>query len=530
MIFPGFTLSAKQRPLANYVQRSFIGAYPLLGYVLLLAVAFGYGWHFIFADESQRPPLLAPFGLLVVMALWVMPELRHPPLKLMEQLFVAFLFALLCWPDYVALSFAGLPWITAVRLTSNPLTALLILCCFGSPAFRARLADILTGERIVTAGLVFFMLYAGMSIGMSKNIGGSINRYYIALTTWFAPFFISAYYFSKPGRVRRFAYYLTAITFVSIAIGIYEAHYQEVPWKNRLPSFLAIQDPVVEMLMNGIVRAGDGLYRVRTRFSSSIGLGEYFSMALPFMLHLLATTRRRITRAILIASVPLMLYIVLASGSRLALIGYISSVALYVLFAALRHWMQRRESLIAPAVLMVYPAAMTGFLALSLLWRRLEVMVWGGGAAEPSTEARHEMVRMGMPMIMHNPIGHGIGQAAVTLGYIAPGLDLLTIDSYFLSVGLEFGVVGFIVYFGMFLWSATRAGVTSLQTRDADVLFLSSAAIAIVNFVLSKTIYSQQENHPLAFILLGLVVALLWRHRQNLQAERGSSRALVKQR
>jgi O-antigen ligase len=144
---------------------------------------------------------------------------------------------------------------------------------------------------------------------------------------------------------------------------------------------------------------------------------------------------------------------------------------------------------------------------------RLEVMVWGGGAQQNSTDARRFQYEAGLRLVAKNPIGHGIGEAAQTLGYIAPGADMLTIDTYYLAVALEFGVVGFVVYYAMLVFGIWHAGRTAIMTRDPELAFMGAACIAMVNFLISKSVFSQTENHPLMFIMLGLIVAAVYRER-----------------
>ena len=49
--------------------------------------------------------------------------------------------------------------------------------------------------------------------------------------------------------------------------------------------------------------------------------------------------------------------------------------------------------------------------------------------------------------------------------------------------------------------------------RDRDVAFLAPIAIALINFVAIKAIFSQQDNHPLVFMMLGMAGALIYRSR-----------------
>ncbi len=59
------------------------------------------------------------------------------------------------------------------------------------------------------------------------------------------------------------------------------------------------------------------------------------------------------------------------------------------------------------------------------------------------------------------------------------------------------------------MWVATG------RRTDDDIELVAPAIIALMNFILIKSVLSQQENHALVFVILALVVALIWRAKQN---------------
>jgi O-antigen ligase len=217
------------------------------------------------------------------------------------------------------------------------------------------------------------------------------------------------------------------------------------------------------------------------------------------------------TRIFGFLTTALLFFVVLKTDSRLAFIGFCSTVVLYSFVSALSWWRRDRNSIAAGLVFWSYPAVAGAFLTLSILWHRLEVMIWGGGAQQSSTGARKLMYQSGLPMVLNNPIGHGMGQGAVTLGYYNPD-GFLTIDTYYLAVALEYGLLGFIAYYLIFILAAWRGAKLGAQNMsDPDISYLLPIAIAFVNFLISKSVFSQQENHPLVFILLGMASALSFR-------------------
>src|SRR3546814_9690029 len=71
-------------------------------------------------------------------------------------------------------------------------------------------------------------------------------------------------------------------------------------------------------------------------------------------------------------------------------------------------------SLVGPAIILAYPLLFTGFIVSTFFVQRLNRMVWGGGAASYSTQARIEQYQKGLGLVMENPLGYGIGRGSVT--------------------------------------------------------------------------------------------------------------------
>jgi O-antigen ligase len=142
---------------------------------------------------------------------------------------------------------------------------------------------------------------------------------------------------------------------------------------------------------------------------------------------------------------------------------------------------------------------------------RLRARVWGTGAQQASTDSRIDQWNMAIPKIIKNPIGYGWARGARTLGF-TNGDGVLTIDSYYLNILLEVGILGFILYYGMFgraIWTGAKTVVQSPQSREIDLLIPLSVSLA--GFIVVKSVFSQEANHPLVFMMLAAVVALAYR-------------------
>ena len=139
-------------------------------------------------------------------------------------------------------------------------------------------------------------------------------------------------------------------------------------------------------------------------------------------------------------------------------------------------------------------------------------MVWGGGQHAASNEARADQVQAGLPMVLTHPLGHGPARGGDALGF-RNAAGTLTIDNYYLLIALDYGVIGFAMYYGLIvlgIGNAAKFAMTDLP-RDREQTFLVPIAISLTSFFIIKSIFSQTENHPLAFMMLGMTAALIYR-------------------
>ena len=483
------------------------------------AVLVGAAIALVYSGPSALMGLAAPLALLLVLIIWTFPDSNNPPLKWIGRLLFGFVIALVFWPDYLALDLPGLPWLTALRLLAAPLALVFLVSLSVSAKFRAALAERLTVAPIAHAALLVFLAIAALSILFSSDVTGSVNKLFVALLYWFLTFYAAVWVFSQDGAAKKLAILIWVFAVFTALIGLYEWRLQAVPWAGSIPSFLSIDDPAVQNILSAKSRATTGIYRVQSKFTTPLGFAEYLAFATPFVLYFLVFRKNWAVRAAALGTLPLIWLSIMRTDSRLGFVGFFMTFLLFLIVWALRRWRQGKESIFGPAITLAFPVIATTFLLATFFVGRLRALVWGTKAQSFSSMAREEQVDMGMPMIWSQPWGHGIGRGAAELGYrnLAGGL---TIDTYYLAIGLEFGVLGFVAYFGMFLAALAYAMRYVFQTKGPTELLLVPIMIALSIFVVVKSVFAQQENHPLIFILLGALFAICYRIRTRLEIER----------
>jgi hypothetical protein len=453
-------------------------------------------------------PFALPLGVLAMLVVWALPSGDYAPTNALQPLYIAFFAALFVWPNYLAIALPGLPWITLLRLTGFPLLFTLLICLSVSAQFRKHLLDIFGYEPWIARMFVGFAVLATLSIGYSYNVGASFSKYIVMITNWFAIFFVSLLLFTRPGFAKRWMKLFMAMACVVCVVGVYESRIHHVVWSNHIPSILKIEDEAVLRALSGLSRAATGKYRVQGTYGTPLGLSELLGLVAPFAVHLALTAKTNGRRFFAVGYIFVALYVVLETDSRLGLISSLLSMLLYILFWALLQWRRNKGSIIAPAIVLSYPAIFCVGVAATIFIGRLRAKFWGNGAQASSDQSRVEQWTIGMPKILSHPIGHGLGQGGAVLNYVGPD-GIQTIDSYFLSIFLEYGIPGFILYYGMFVWGAWIGARTIVARKlDEELQLLLPFSICLINYVVIKSVFSQDDNQPLAFMLLAAVVAL----------------------
>lgn len=478
-----------------------------------------YGALYGLFPRAMLMPLLVPIAVLAGLIIWLLPEVDSPPTQLLSELLFAFLVALLCWPDYMALTLPGLPWITAIRIVGIPLALILLICLSVSARFRRELSETLSAAPLVSKLLGVFAGIALLSIAFSTEKNDSLSKFIVAQLYWTSIYFCAVHVFRKPGRALQLAYLLWVIILYVGLIAMWEWRLKHLPWLGHIPSFLAVEDPAVQNILTAKARAANGIYRVQSKFTTPLGLAEFLALATPFVIHLIITHRALAVRVAAFLTLPFVFYIVILTDSRLGVVGFFMALLIYTLYWSMLRWRWSRNSIVGPAAILAYPILFAAFIGATFTVPRLHNMVWGGGAQQFSTESRKEQIEKGIPLVLSHPWGYGIGRGGPTL-HFANRAGQTSIDTYFLSVALEYGIIGFFVYYGMIL-SSIYYGTMELVKRGARAYgMLIPLCIAMTNFFIIKSIFSQQENHPLVFAIMGCLTAMVWQSRTDVASGR----------
>lgn len=454
--------------------------------------------------------LAVPVGILALLVIWALPENENIPIRAINWLFFATFVTVCLWPNYLAFAIPGLPWVTFTRLWTIPMTVLFFISLSMSPRFRREVGEWFKTSPSILWCLLVFVALNFLTLPFSRQPFGSFNRVIINQFEWTMVFFVAAYLFRKPGRVMQWTRYFTGFAMFLALFSVVEYLNGQVPWANRIPSFLKIQSELVESILQGGARSATGQYRVQSIFTTSLNFAELLALSTPFVIHFIINAKRQWLQGALILYVPFSFWVIFKTDSRLGMIGFFASILIYMFLWGVKRWQRDNHTLIAPALVLAYPAIVGAFFALTLVWRRLEVMVWGGGPQQASNDARVSQWLGAIREFKEWPFGSGLGQAGELVGYVDQS-GQISLDSYYITILLDYGFIGFIAFYAMFIIAIVKALRVGLETDDEETELLLPFGIMLTVFVIIKGVLSQEDNHTLVFIALAAAVALYHR-------------------
>lgn len=475
-------------------------------YVGVTFGAFIYAFLYVLLPPAFLSILLLPLAILTLFVIWALPVSNFAPPKALTVCFWLFFTTMYLWPNYLALALPGLPWITVARLFGGPMLAILLICASASKPFRERMAELLNAEPWIWKFVAAFAVVQLVSIFFSGNPYQTVNRVISQQIIWTGVFFASVWVFQKPEKIVLWGRLLIAIAvFVSI-IGEIEAQYQMVLWANSIPSFLQIEDPAVQRVLAGTSR--NGIYRIVSTSMNPLNLAEFLALTTPFILHELRTAKTALMRFALVAIDVLVIHAIILTDSRLGLVGALATHAVYGLIWMGQKWRSERGTLIGPAVTIAYPALLAALAVVVLAVPRLRVSILGGGRQQSSNDAREAQFDMMPDVFIQRPIfGYGSGEGGARLGYVNAG-GQGTIDSYLLSIILDYGMVGFICFYGLIIGGIAAAVKLALSRDDRYSSLGIPIALFMLALLLIRFVLSNEFNLPLMFMMLGAIVGL----------------------
>ena len=477
--------------------------------LVLLAALYGIAVAYLPPQLIVLP--MIPIVVMLLLVLWMLPDQATFPKATLGAAFTWFIVLYYVWPAYIAIALPGLPWFSAGRIALLVLMVVALYSVAISRTLRQQMFTVARASRVV--GVLFAVTLVAQTLPLlwSSTPFGTLSKFVNYQMYWTAVLLIGCYLFTAPGRVLAFAKLIVGLAIGLAAFGIVEHFQQRLPWDGNIPSFLRVDEKLLSTVLSAQGRDILGGYRVHSIFTVSLIFAEFLAMAIPFLLYLFEHARSGAVRALLAAGWVTIAVCILYTDARLGRIGFILTNGGYALMWALR-LRRRRPGFLSTAVMLAFPVAAAAGIGVIFASHRLHAMVFGSEAYASSNDARGAQWAMGLPKILHNPLGYGAGSAGYVLGFTSQA-GQLTIDSQFLKTTLEFGVVGALATYLMLLAAGWIGIGLGLRRDDGEYGLAGAAGLMLVTDVVIKAVLAEDYNNSLSYLGVAMILALLVRAR-----------------
>jgi O-antigen ligase len=466
------------------------------------------------------PPMVG-VGVVVMLSLlllWAMPELQSLPKASLRVAFFAVILVEICIPAYYAVSIAGLPWISIRRIVVVMLIIFFAVTVAGSHSARAKIINAMANNKPLAICLIGYLAIGFLSIFTSAGAATSISQFSEILLNWYIPFFACLLVVRSEFDavfVLKFIAYLSIVVSV-LGIGEFITHHRLVTVflpQEVIDNMASANPGFLSMLSSSPFR--NGFYRASSIYTVALSYGEFSAMLAPIGVHFLLSGEKLIDRILGFVVLIFSIIGVFISGSRGGSVALLISMPVFAGLWILRYAKRNPQSLIGTIATLVATFAFGSLIAATFLWKRLHNIVLGGGDAASSSQARFEQWEMAKPHILANPVtGHGLGMAAQVIGWMPPGSDQLSVDSYSLTLLVETGITGFLLFFGIVFLAAWGCAKVFLSDNDKRAMLGAPLSSAFVAYGFYRLALSQRENQTLFYLLVAIAFIFISEARQ----------------
>ncbi len=463
----------------------------LLGALLTLYVAVATLAAVVFPPFAAV--FVAPFLIGVAATI---PVGRALPRTLMRRAIYLGAFLLTIWPIYLHVKIGPLPILTPSRTVFYGVTALWLVDIGRSSMRRAQFALAVRRNPVLVGSVFAFFLLGALSLPLAEGRGIAIPEFIRQVIIYLLPFMATLTYIRTSGELSTLMKWVLAGAGVSALIAL-----AEVASGTLMASLLAplIADNAEWLRIAQELKIRDGVFRAQASHTHPLSLGEFLAMCAPFALAFALAARARRPRLLWLLLFGLTVVASIATNSRGALLSIVVSMGVMIALIAQRYYNRAAASRFRPAV---------GLASLALIAASPVAVVAaygfvtgaGGESAAKSSQSRLDQIEMAWPKIKKRPVlGYGVGRAARVLGFWGQSL---TIDNYYLTLALDLGLPGPIVfamiYGSLGVAAARRARARPPRHRHLDMAFIASA----VGLLVTRTVMSLTGNLALFFIIL----------------------------
>ena len=436
---------------------------------------------------------LLPFALIgFVFA----PQGKAAPKAIIAPLITAAAALMPLWPLYIHLKFGPAPILTPPRLILYVITAFWIYDMAASPLRRGQFLVALKRSRWLS-GLVFgFFALNAVSVPIAEGSLSSAQEFFRQVVIWLLPFCAFVTYVRKFSEFKRLLVVTTLSAGIAGLIAIIELGTGTLLAMKLSP---LISDDAAWLRIAQELKSRDGVFRAQATHTHPLSLGEYLGFCAPLAFAFMgaARSKRRILWGLVLVTI---LAGVAATGARGALLGMAAGLGVTGGLAVFRLLRNDRFFRFRPLIGL---ATISLFLVSPVVVYGAHKVITGaaGTSAAKSSQARIDQIKMAWPKIIKRPVGgYGTGRATRIIGYWG---RTLSVDNYYLTLAVELGFPGPIVFFSIMIVVARTSERRSKRAPPAMRWVLIGLTGAMASFAVSRMILSQAGNLSYFYLLVG---------------------------
>jgi len=369
-----------------------------------------------------------------------------------------------------------------------------------SPMRRAHLVFAFKKAPIVGGLVLFFFFLALASLPMAIGRSLAAPELFRQMIIWFLPFLIAVTYIRRQRDLLLMMKVITLGAGVAGLIAISEAATGQL-----LASFLSpiIPNDQEWLRVAQEIKIRDGVFRAQATHTHPLSLGEFLAFTAPFAMVFAVNAKTFYGKSFWAGLMLAIVFGALLTSSRGALLGIVVAGGASGLVLGYRFLKTNASYQFRP---------LAGVISLALIAASPIVFVGGykmitgagGASASNSSQARLDQIELAIPKIMKRPIGgYGTGRAARALGYWG---RTLTVDNYYLTLALDLGLPGPIIFASILIATGggalRRSDAGSKEMRLVYVAFFALCAVILI----SRTITSLTGNLAVFFPIIGAFV------------------------
>ena len=250
------------------------------------------------------------------------------------------------------------------------------------------------------------------------------------------------------------------------------------------------------------IKSRDGVFRAQATHTHPLSLGEFLAMCAPLSLAF-AIAARGFQRVFWAVMFIVIFGAIIGTNARGAIFAATAGIGVSAVIMAVRIMCESRLSQLRPVI---------GLAAVFLIAASPVLIIGGhkvvtgevGTSAARSSQARLDQIEKAWPKIAKRPIGgYGTGRSAVLVGYWGRTLSL---DNYYLSLAVETGIPGAIVFISIMIIAARMSLRRAKKAPRRWGWILIGFAGAMVAFMITRSFLSQTGNLSYFFPLMGAFI------------------------